>query len=83
MTVPFENGLIYELLDEKEAANLNYSILENKELIEWISNFWNERLKDERSSYHNLSIIVGQHEMMLSDMTKQLKNIESKIRIKD
>ncbi|MBW1737614.1 MAG: hypothetical protein JRJ69_08685 [Deltaproteobacteria bacterium] len=79
----FENNMIYEFLSEKEAADLRYSILWNKELNEWISKFWAEKLKDSRKSFDNLSLVVGEHELSLSDMSKQLKLIDSKITIKD
>lgn len=79
----FENNMIYEFLSEKEAADLRYSILWNKELNEWISKFWAEKLKDNRKSFDNLSLVVGEHELSLSDMSKQLKLIDSKITIKD
>lgn len=71
--------MIYEFLSKKEAANLRYSILWNKELIEWISKFWNEKLKNRRESFDNLSAVVGEHAMSLSDMSKHLKIIDSKI----
>jgi len=79
----FENNMIYEFLSEKEAADLRYSILWNKELNEWISKFWDEKLKNSRKSFDNLSLVVGEHELSLSDMSKQLKLIDSKITIKD
>ena len=79
----FENNMIYEFLSEKEAADLKYSILWNKKLNEWISKFWDEKLKNSRKSFDNLSLVIGEHKLSLSDMSKQLKVIDSKIALKD
>ncbi len=76
----FENNIIFDFLTEKEAANLKYSIFWNKELNEFITKFWDEKRQDQIHSFDNLSFVIGEQRLSLSDLSGKLKSVDSKIK---
>ena len=76
----FEENVSFDFLSEKEAADLKYSIFWNKELNEFITKFWDEKWQDQRRSFDNLSFVIGEQQLSLSDLSKKLKVVGSKIK---